>query len=62
MSDNAEQEVDALIKELLALNHSQRISAFRPLTAEEAGLQQAKRLKIRQALVLALALRRVPVT
>jgi hypothetical protein len=57
MSDIAEQ-VNALVKELLVLNHSERIPAFRPLTAEEAGLQQSKRLKIRQALVLALALRR----
>ena len=32
MSDDAEQ-VDALIKELLALNHSERTCAFRLLTA-----------------------------
>ena len=57
MNDTTEQ-VNALIKELLALNRSERISAFRRVPAEEAELWQSRRLKIRQALVLALALGR----
>ena len=56
MSDNSER-VDALIKELLALNHTESISALHAVSAEEAGRLQSKRIKIRQALVLALSLR-----
>jgi hypothetical protein len=52
------QQVNVLVKELLALNHLERISAFRRVTAEEAGLWQSRRLKIRQALVMALAVSR----
>ena len=47
-----------LVEEPCALSHSERIPAFRPLTAEEAGLRQFRQLKIRQALVLAVALSR----
>ena len=56
MINNSEQVV-ALIKELLALNRTESISAFQAESAEDAERLQSRRLKIRQALVLALSLR-----
>jgi hypothetical protein len=56
MNDNS-AEVAGLIQELLALTHIESIPPVHPLSAEEAEQQQSKRMKVRQALVLALSLR-----
>jgi hypothetical protein len=56
MNDSADH-VDALIKELLALDRTESVPALHPSSTAEVEQQQAKRKEVTQALVLALSLR-----
>ena len=58
VNDSADH-VDALIKELLALDRTESVPTLHPSSTAEVEQQQAKRKKVRQALVLALSLRSI---